>query len=77
MCLIDKHWSLLKMGRLPFSYVSYHVDRLYDRPIDESDLESISKQCNFIAEFIKECGWNEESYFRALMGDEPLDKTAN
>jgi len=65
------------MGRLPFSYVSYHVDRLYDRSFDENDIEGINKHCEFIAEFIKECGWDEESYFLALMDVESLDKTSN
>lgn len=64
-------------NKLPFEYVSLHVDRMYELPIDESNLEEINKHCEFIAEFIKACGWDEESYYSASLGFLPLDSGLN
>ena len=65
------------MVKLPYGYVSLHVDKMYEKRFDESNLEGINKHCEFIAEFIKACGYTEEEYIRAMMGFAPLDKTSN
>jgi hypothetical protein len=65
------------MVKFPFEYVSLHVDEMYKREFDENNIEGINKHCEFIAEFIKVCGWDEESYIRAMMGFEPLDSGLN
>jgi hypothetical protein len=63
--------------KLPYDYVSLQVDKLYERNFDENNIEGINNHCEFIADFIKACGWDEESFIRAMMGFEPLDKSSN
>lgn len=63
--------------KLPYAYVSSHVDRLYDKMFDEDDLVGIDKHCDFIREFINACGYSEDEFIRLMMGFEPLDTTSN
>lgn len=64
------------MNKLPYSYVSKHVDKMYEKPIDINDLETVSKHCEFIQEFIIACGWEMDDYIRTMMGYEE-ERTLN
>jgi hypothetical protein len=59
--------------KLPYEYVSREVDKLYEKQIDSSETEAINKHCEFIADFIRACGWTEEEFIRAMFGFEPLN----
>jgi len=66
------------VNKLPYDYVTREVDKLYEKRFDDSEVDAINKHCEFIADFIRACGWTEEEYIRAMMGFEPLDnKQAN
>lgn len=56
------------MTKLPFSYVSKEVDKLYDKPLDKNDPNALDKHIEFIVAFLKGCGYDEESYTRASFG---------
>lgn len=57
----------------PAEYVMREVDKLYEKQFDPSQTAAIEAHCEFIAEFIRACGWTEEEYIRALMNFEPLN----
>lgn len=65
------------IAKLPYSYVSQHVDKLYEKQFDESDVNGINKHCDFIREFINACGWDETDFIRAMMGYEVDNGTLN
>lgn len=65
------------MTKLPYDYVSKEVDKLYEKEFSSKEYEAINKHCEFIADFIRACGWTEENFIRAMMGFEPLDKLTN
>jgi hypothetical protein len=55
----------------PYSYVVKELDKLYAVPFPESDVEGISKHCDFIASFIRACGWTEDEIIQMTMGFKP------
>lgn len=63
--------------RLPFAYLSKEVDKLYEKQFDTNDIKGIEAHCDFIAEYIRACGWSEEDYIRAIMGFELDNIEAN
>jgi len=62
------------MIKLPFSYVSGQVDKLYDKQIDTKDPNALDAHCEFIEAFILGCGWTVDQYTRAMFGFQDLDK---
>lgn len=59
------------MTRLPYTYVSQQLDKMYEKSFQETDpadIEAVNKSCDFIREFINSCGWSEEDYIRVMMG---------
>lgn len=56
------------MLKLPAEYVLREVDKLYSKEFEDHEVEAIHQHCTFITEFIRACGWTEDEYFRALMG---------
>lgn len=60
------------MTKLPFEYVSKHVDALYDKPLDKGDPNALDKHIEFIVSFLHASGWNEESWTRATFGFDDL-----
>jgi hypothetical protein len=63
--------------KLPYEYVALHVDRLYEKKFEDHEDDAIHKHCEFIAEFIRSCGWDEDSFIRAMFGFAPLDSQLN
>jgi hypothetical protein len=63
------------MLKLPFDYVDREVDKLYQKEFDSSEVDAINKHCEFIADFIRACGWTEDEYIRAMFRFEPLDES--
>jgi len=61
------------MNKLPYEYVSREVDKLYKKEFDPSETEAINKHCEFIADFIRACGWTEEEFIRAMFGFESIE----
>ncbi len=61
------------MNKLPYEYVSREVDKLYEKEFDSSETGAIEKHCEFIAAFIRACGWTEDEFIRAMFGFEPLN----
>lgn len=48
--------------KVSYEIMAYEVEKLYQKDIPPHD-PAIVAHCEFIAEFIKACGWTEESYF--------------
>lgn len=65
------------MIKIPYEVLAIQIDKLYEKEFESHDLSGIDKQCDFIATFIQACGWDEESFVRAMFGFEPLDKQLN
>ena len=63
-------------NRLPYSYLQKEVDKLYSKEFDDNDLKGIEAHCDFIAAYIRACGWSEEQYALVMMGNslEDMDK---
>jgi hypothetical protein len=62
----------------PADYVMREVDKLYEKQFEDHETAAIEAHCEFIAEFIRACGWTEEEYIRALNGFESInDKQQN
>jgi len=49
---------------MPVDYLLRETRKLYDKQIDCNDLNAIDKHCEFIATFIKSCGYTEEEFVR-------------
>jgi hypothetical protein len=58
--------------RLPYAYVTKHVDEMYDKPLESKTDEAINKHCELIQDYIVACGWDIEDYIRVMMGYEDL-----
>jgi hypothetical protein len=56
------------INRLPFAYLAPEVDKLYAKEFADDDIKGIEAQCEFIAEYLRANGWDEESYCHAIMG---------
>lgn len=56
------------MNKLSFQELEHYVDKLYDVPFDEDEVDKINKHCNYIISFIRSKGWTEEEYIRAMFG---------
>jgi len=52
--------------KLPYEYVSKHVELLYQRQFEPHQIEDINAWCNFIIEYIESCGWSTEEYVAAM-----------
>ena len=50
------------MKRISYELLAYQVDKLYAVEFSDDDEDAIIKHCEYIAEFIKACGWQEEEY---------------
>lgn len=61
------------MNKVPYPILAIEVDKLYDKefPPGTSDNE-IERHCEFIAEFIRACGWTEDEYILRYVGGEDL-----
>jgi hypothetical protein len=56
-------------NKIPFPLLVLEVEKLYEKPIPDNE-EAIVKHCEFIADFIRSCGYSEDEYFERLMQDE-------
>lgn len=56
------------MPKLPFDYVSRHVDDMFSKSENLDDDAEIDKSCQLVSEFIKACGWDETEFWRAMYG---------
>jgi hypothetical protein len=59
------------MPKMPYSYVSKELDKLYEKQFPVSDVEAINKHCEFIGDFIRACGWTEDELIEMTMGFKP------
>lgn len=48
--------------KLPYSYVSAHVDILFQKNFDSNQIIEINQWCDFIISYIEFCGWTSEEY---------------
>jgi hypothetical protein len=48
--------------KIPYEIMAYQVELLYQKDFPPHDA-AITAHCEFIAEFIKSCGWTEDEYF--------------
>lgn len=55
--------------KLPYEYVSKHVELLYQRQFEPNQIEDINYWCDFIIEYIESCGWNVEEYVEVMWQD--------
>lgn len=61
--------------KLPFDYVSRHVDALFSESQDTDDEAEIDKSCELVSAFIIACGWDETEFWRMMYGhDLPADQ---
>lgn len=58
------------MIKVAFETLDFQVAHMYTKKFDEDDIQAINQYCENIAEFIKACGWDEESYIQRLMRPE-------
>jgi hypothetical protein len=58
------------MPKVAFEMLDLQVAQMYTKKFDDNDIEAINKYCESIADFIKACGWTEESYVQRLMRPE-------
>lgn len=59
--------------RQPVEYLLKEVDKLYEKKVSGA---AIDDHCDFIAAFIRACGYTEEDYIRAYSG-QPIDDNKN
>jgi len=64
---------MISNTKVPYAYLYKEVDKLYDKKFDEDDLTGIDKHCDFIVAYLHACGWDEESFIRAMFDFEDLD----
>lgn len=57
--------------KLPFEYVSRHVDQMFSKSEDLTDDEEINKCCELVSAFIIGCGWEEAEFWRIMYGINP------
>lgn len=57
--------------KLPFDYVSRHVDALFSESEDIDDEAEIDKSCQLVSAFIIGCGWDETEFWRMMYGHTP------
>lgn len=61
--------------KLPFEYVSRHVDEMFSKSEDLTDDAEIDKSCELVSAFIIACGWDETEFWRVMYGhDSPTDQ---
>jgi len=53
--------------RIPYEIMSYQVELLYQKQFDSNQDAAITKHCEYIAEFIRACGYTEEEYLERWM----------
>lgn len=59
------------MIKQPLQYVTKELDKLYEKQFPETDVEAINQHCDFIATFIRACGWTEDEMIEVTMGFKP------
>ncbi len=57
---------------VPYETLAFHVERMYSKKFDLNDAALIDKHCQEIADFIRSCGWTEESYFERFCQANPI-----
>jgi hypothetical protein len=56
--------------KIPYDQVAYQVEVLYQKEFAPEQDAAITKHCEFIAEFIRACGWTEDEYFERWMKEQ-------
>jgi len=51
--------------KVTWEYLSVEVDKLYQKEFDPSNVKGINEHCEYIAEYIRACGWTETEYLFA------------
>lgn len=60
--------------KFPFEYVARHVDELFIKSEDISDVE-IDKSCQLASTLITACGWSETEFWKVMYGhNSPADQ---
>jgi hypothetical protein len=54
--------------KLPFEYVSRHVDELFSKSENLTDDAEIDKSCQLVSAFIIACGWDETEFWKIMYG---------
>lgn len=49
--------------RIAFDIVAVEIEKLYQRDANSMTDEQVNDHCQFIAEFIRSCGWDETDYW--------------
>jgi hypothetical protein len=52
--------------KLPYEYVSKHVELLYQKQFKSHQISEINQWCDFIIGYIELCGWTTEEYIIAM-----------
>lgn len=55
--------------KVPYEVMALEVEKLYQKEFPKND-PAITKHCEFIAEFIRSCGWTEEEYMTRWMAEQ-------
>ena len=55
--------------RIPYEVMALEVEKLYQKDFPPHD-PAITAHCEFIAEFIRSCGWTEEEYWERWCREE-------
>ncbi len=54
--------------KVPFNQLYIEVEKLYAKPFESTNISGINEHCDFIRSFIESCGWDVDSYIRAMFG---------
>jgi len=61
------------VARVPYEVMAYQVEILYQKEFPPHD-PAITQHCEFIAEFIRSCGWTEEEYWDRWVKENPIEE---
>ena len=60
-------------NKIPYRILALQVELLYQKEFDDNNLKAIEDHCEYIAQYIKACGWDELEYFERWMQEQDQD----
>lgn len=57
--------------KIPYNIMALEVEKLYQKDFPPHD-PAIAAHCEYIAEFIRSCGWTEEEYWDRWVKENPI-----
>jgi hypothetical protein len=57
------------MQRIKYDQLYIQVDSLFQKEFDPNDTKGINEHCDYIRTFIESCGWDVDSFIRAMLNN--------